>query len=337
MQSINHSESSMNAQEQLEINNYLRKQPEERNIAEIFKGLCSDQKYLPSRFFYNKRGSELFETITTLPEYYPTRTEKSILKEFAPEIIQKARYSTLIELGSGDCSKISILLDALPKDRIMSTTYYPVDISEAAIKKSIGILSENYSGLEIQGYLADFVHQMKEVPGEGKRLICFFGSTIGNLTQEQADIFLTDLKDRMQPGDSLLLGMDMVKDVEILEAAYNDAQGITKAFNRNILLAVNQVTGTRLIPEDFSHVAFYNQEENRMEMHLEAKKDMVVRSPEFPYSISIRAGETIHTENSHKYTPEYIYQIGAMNGWSLHEVYSDPDGWFSLVQLVSDQ
>ena len=318
---------------QFMIDSMLEVATRDEILSEIIHGLQSGQKYISSRFFYDERGSSLFERITNLPEYYPTRTEKSILRMVAPEVTAGSAVIDLVELGSGDCSKISILLDAIPGERIPGTRYYPIDISEWAIVRSARILAGMYPELQVRGILADFMKHLDSLPGQDKRLICFFGSTIGNLTREQAIGFLAGIRENMLQGDSLLLGLDMVKETAVLEAAYNDAKGITETFNRNILYVVNGIAGTGFHPESFRHVAFYNHHEQRIDMHLEAMNEMEVGSPHFAVPLKIMKGETIHTENSHKFTPGDIDQLADRSGLEVKKIHTDPNGWFSLVHF----
>lgn len=323
--------------EQVSISNLLTQQDKEETIREIFTGLSSDRKYIPSRFFYDAEGSALFEKITTLPEYYPTRTEKAILENISSEIAGDAGHIEIVELGSGDCTKISILLDAIPTKMMSSVKYYPVDISESSMHKSAARLTDKFHGLQVHGMLADFMNHLDSLPGKDQRLVCFFGSTIGNLSREQAIEFLSGLSEMMHGGDSLLVGFDMVKEIDILEAAYNDSQGITATFNRNILTAVNNIAGTVFNPGRFRHLAFYNAAKMRIEMHLEALADMEIHSPHFLNVIHLRKGETIHTENSHKFTGELIHTMAGAAGLQVRNIFTDKKGWFSLVQfMVSD-
>jgi L-histidine N-alpha-methyltransferase len=319
---------------QVALDNLLVQQSQGDTIREIFNGLAAGHKFLSSRFFYDKTGSVLFEKITTLKEYYPTRTEKTILKNVAPTITGMEQATEVIELGSGDCSKVSILLDAFPWQRLSSTSYYPIDISESAILKSAEILSRRYPDIHIHGLMADFMKQLDTIPGYGSRLICFFGSTIGNLSRQKALEFLCGLRDSMHHGDSLLLGLDMVKEVRVLESAYNDDQGVTAAFNRNILSVINEIAKTNFRPGHFRHIAFYNKKEERIEMHLQAEREMEIHSPFFPRNIIIQEGETIHTENSHKFTPEHLNKMAEMSGMAIKDIYTDQKGWFSLVHFT---
>lgn len=318
---------------QTAISNLLIRESSSEIIAEILEGLLAKQKYISSRFFYDDRGSLLFEKITALPEYYPTRTEQAILMRYASEIVGAGQKRNIIELGSGDCSKISILLETIPNQAVKQMRYFPVDVNEAAILKAAVLLSQKYPDMKIHGLLADFMKHLSEIPGEDERLICFFGSTLGNFSREEATGFVKQLKTRMRPGDTLLLGLDMVKDVTILEAAYNDRQAVTAAFNKNILRVVNRLAKTNFQTGDFEHMAFYNGEQNRIEMHLVALRDLQITTPFLDGSINLREGETIHTENSHKFTYEDIRRFADFSGLSIINVYSDMNNWFSLVQF----
>lgn len=318
---------------QFAISNFLNGESKPEIITEIYRGLTAKQKYISSRFFYNDKGSVLFEKITELPEYYPTRIEKTILKAIAPEITDHPGQVNIIELGSGDCAKISILLDAVSKIKINQITYIPIDVSEAAIMKSAGYLTIKYPGLKIHGLLADFMKHLTRLPGEGNHLICFFGSTLGNLTWQQSINFLVEIKMLMKPGDQFLLGLDMIKDIDIIEAAYNDKQGVTALFNKNILRVINDYAHTNFKTFRFQHLAFYNTERARIEMHLVALEDMVVRSEFFPEMVFIKKGETIHTENSHKFTVADIRYYASITGLNIGKIYTDKKQWFSLVNF----
>ncbi|MCF8226122.1 MAG: L-histidine N(alpha)-methyltransferase [Bacteroidales bacterium] len=316
------------------IRNFLQAENESKVLTEIVGGLFAEQKSISSRFFYDKTGSRLFEEITTLPEYYPTRTEKSILSRVASDIAANHESPDIVELGSGDCSKICILMDAFHERKLEKINYYPVDVSETAILKSAEELVNSYPGLRVHGILADFMKHLEALPGDGNSLICFFGSTLGNLENEQALEFIRHMKRSMKRGDSFLLGLDMVKDVKTLELAYNDRHGVTGAFNKNILTAVNRIAGTNFDPVNFKHLAFFNSEKSRIEMHLEAVKDQTIESPHFSEALVIKQGETIHTENSRKFTHEDIRELANVSGLSIRGIYTDQREWFSLVHLV---
>ena len=331
---MNSPETSVLIRKQIVIRNYLCSTGHEE-VSEIIAGLSAQQKYLPSKFFYDANGSKLFEEITHLPEYYPTRTEIALLKENAPQISKSLKNIDIVELGSGDCSKISILLDAIPFENMATVRYIPVDVSRAAISKSAGILVERFPEITVHGMLADFLKHLSIIPKETKRLFCFFGSTLGNLTRNQSIQFLMDLKAVMNPGDQLLIGLDMVKDIQVLEDAYNDNQGVTAIFNKNILSSVNQYVKTSFSPDWFEHAAFYNQSKDRIELHLRALKDLEIRCMYLQDNIRIKKGETIHTENSHKYTRRHIFGFACIAGLKIHTVYTDNNQWFSLVHLIT--
>ncbi|MEX0980719.1 MAG: L-histidine N(alpha)-methyltransferase [Bacteroidales bacterium] len=316
------------------ISNFLQAESESEVVDTIFRGLSSAPKHISSRFFYDATGSRLFEEITTLPEYYPTRTEMSILQRVAGDVLSHNHYSDIVELGSGDCSKISVLLDACEEKQMNELRYFPVDVSEDAVLKSANELVDKYPGLKVHGILADFMKHLQILPGEGNRLICFFGSTLGNLENDQAIDFLRHVKRSMKKGDALLLGLDMAKDIRVLEKAYNDQQGITAKFNMNILQVVNQVAGTNFDPVNFQHMAFFNPERSRIEMHLKAMKEQVISSPHFSETIFIKKGETIHTENSRKFTHDDITELANASDLSIQGIYNDQKDYFSLVQLI---
>ncbi|MFW6124321.1 MAG: L-histidine N(alpha)-methyltransferase [Acidobacteriota bacterium] len=315
------------------MSNFLPKIGKDSLGSEIIEGLTSDKKYISSKFFYDAVGSKLFEEITRLPEYYLTRIEKSILKRAAKNITNQMKDLDIIELGSGDDSKISILFNALPDEQIKSVNYIPVDVSQAAMEKSANILLKKFPSLKIHGVVADFTTQLKLIPARPKHIFCFFGSTIGNFTKEQAQQFMNNLSEVMLSGNSLLLGVDMVKNKEILEKAYNDSRNVTEAFNRNILNVVNSLIGTDFNPRDFEHLAFYSQEHSRIEMHLKAKKDLEISCPRLPNKIIIRKRESIHTENSYKYTNESINKLASTSGLKIKNRFTDKNNWFSVIQL----
>ena len=321
------------SEDRILMRDYLAKITSEETIAEIYRGLTEKQKSISSKYFYDARGSKLFEKITMLPEYYPTRTEKSILKKIAPGLANDLSNCDIVELGSGDCSKISILLNAIQTYNIDTLRYIPVDVSREAIQNSAGELAARFPGMTILGMLADFMKHIENIPGENNRLICFFGSTIGNLDPGHAIRLLTDIRRIMKPGDQLLVGMDRVKDEHIMVKAYNDSENITARFNRNILNVVNRYTGTYFNPEAFEHLAGFNRRESRIEMHLKAKEDLTIRFPSENATVRIRKGETIHTENSYKYTLQHIRNFETKTGLKIRNIYTDPDNWFSLVRF----
>jgi len=298
---------------------------------EILTGLTADPKYISSKYFYNKEGSLLFEKITGLEEYYPTRTEKSIIESNAKEFVEDISGTTIIELGSGDCSKIYLLLDAISDKDLGTITYCPVDFSITAIEDSAKCLSNRYNDLKIKGFAADFLHRLDYISKQTNKLICFFGSTIGNLSHLEAIDFVKQVAAMMKQGDRFILGMDMIKEKKILEAAYNDNLGITGEFNKNILNTINPIIETDINPDSFEHKALYNEELNRIEMHLIAKESMEYFSP-YSGPIVISKGENIHTENSHKFSEKDINTFAENSGLNVKKIYQDhPNKWFSLV------
>lgn len=296
---------------------------------EILNGLLSEQKHISPMFFYDDKGSELFEEITKLDEYYLTNTEKKILSTILDELEIDFSELNIIEFGSGDSSKISLFLNQIPEHYLFKIKYLPVDISQAAIEKSANELIRNFPALQINGIVADFFRQLKVIPNACNRLFCFFGSTLGNFKPEQVKDFMLLLGNEMQTGDSFLLGLDMVKDLNIIEMAYNDQQGITADFNKNILNVVNNLIGSDFNSNNFKHIAFYNQEKSRIEMHLEALKDQSIYLGS--ETIYMNAGERIHTENSYKFNLKTIQQIGKWAELNVENIITDDNKWFSLV------
>ena len=320
----------------IKIDNFL---PENGNLKlekEILDDLISSSKKISCVLFYDAEGSKLFKEITKLPEYYLTRTEIGLLEEAASHIGEKLRNVDIVEFGSGDCIKISILLDAIPEEFRDTVCYVPVDVSIAAVEKSSNILSNKYPGIRIHGIVADFVTQLDVIPKGTKKVFCFLGSTIGNFSMEEALKFLVDLSEIMQSGDLLLLGFDMVKNKEILDKAYNDSKKITEKFNKNILNVVNNLIGTDFNPDTFDHVAFYNEEFSRIEMHLKATKEIEISCASLPTNIDIKKDETIHTENSYKFTDENIESLASGAGLEIQNIFTDKNKWFSLVQLIKN-
>ena len=309
---------------------------EERIKNDIFENLKGLKKNISCVFFYDAKGSKLFEKITKLPEYYLTKTEINILKNIAPKFSNILRDVDIIEFGSGDCTKISILLEFVPKKYFKSICYMPVDVSYGTVEESSNILSKRFPGINIHGIVADFNHQIDVIPNNRKKIICFLGSTIGNFTISEAKEFLVKLASIMNPEDLLLAGFDMVKGKNILENAYNDSENITEQFNKNILNVVNGLIGTDFNSDSFDHVAFYNEELKRIEMHLRANKDLEITSAYFDSKINIKTGDTIHTENSNKFTDMDIDYLAKSSGLEIKNVLKDKNEWFSVVEFVKN-
>jgi len=315
------------------ITNYLHTQKKSDTIRELLQGLLADQKYINSKYFYDANGSKLFEEITQLEEYYPTRTEKSLIRKAGSELAREFNKHRIIELGSGDHSKIALFLEAFSPLQRQMICYTPVDVSVTAIEDSTLALTQQFSKLTINGIVADFTSQLPLIPNNESTLWCFFGSTLGNFTRQQRADFLLHLSNKMNSGDLLLLGLDNVKEKAILELAYNDKKGITAAFNKNILMHVNQQLGTTFNTDDFTHEAFFNNSKSRIEMHLKALRNMEVKVPLLPKPVFIAADETLHTENSYKFSQQQIKEIVQTYGFSLKQFFTDQQDWFSLLLL----
>jgi L-histidine N-alpha-methyltransferase len=318
----------------LQILNYLLEDDRGANGREIIAGLTQPQKRLPSKYFYDDYGSWLFERICDLPEYYLTRTELAILKEKSTEIMGffNGDWGDLVELGSGSNRKIKILLDAMDGAGLRQVRYVPVDISDSALKEASRELLYAYEGLDILGILADFTRHLEIMP-TGRKLITFLGSTIGNFTAPERLAFLRGVAGVMNPGDRFLLGLDMLKSPELLEAAYNDSQGVTAAFNRNILRNLNNSLHADFHLADFEHQAVFVEEKERVEMHLKATCPTAARIADLNLRVSLRPGETIHTEICKKFSRNGMQQDFHKAGLVALEWFTDPQGWFSLVML----
>ena len=319
------------------VSNYLSTIGKDRIVNTIIEGLAAHPRYIPSMFFYDAQGSKLFEEITRLPEYYASRTEMELIRGFANVSGGQLSDLDIIELGSGDCKKISILLDSIDCARLRSINYKPLDVSLTALRESANILAGRYPGLTIHCIVADFLTQLHLVTKSRRRLFCFFGSTIGNLTSKDRRKFLSAIGRSMQTDDLLLVGVDMVKQKEILERAYNDRQEVTARFNRNILNVINGITGTNFELDSFEHNAFYNEKYSRIEMHLKALRNMIISSSNYPFQIEIRRGESIHTENSYKFTINKITELVEAAGLKIDTFLMDQKKWFSLLQLTKKQ
>ena len=299
--------------------------------AEVRRGLSQPRKTLPTKFLYDRQGSALFEQITELPEYYPTRTELAILRAYLPEIAALVGPEALVlEFGSGSGLKTRLLLQHL--DRPIA--YVPVDISRAALADSGQALSREFPGLEVLPVLADFSQRLRlpmHSQEEQKRLVFFPGSTIGNFTPDDAAHFLGRCSKLCGPGGGLLVGTDLQKSADILEPAYDDAAGVTAAFNLNLLTRVNRELGGTFDLEAFTHRAIYDQEAGRIEMHLVSQKAQTVSLGEARYAFE--EGESILTEYSHKYTLEGFAALAARGGWAVKQVWTDPEQLFSVQYL----
>ncbi|AUY48835.1 L-histidine N(alpha)-methyltransferase [Streptomyces sp. CB01881] len=296
---------------------------------DVQHGLTSEPKWLPPKWFYDARGSELFEEITRLPEYYPTRAERAILTARAGEIAAATRARTLVELGSGSSEKTRLLLDAL-RDLGTLHTYVPVDVSESALTAAGGALAGEYPELAVHGVLADFTARLGLPPDGGPRLVAFLGGTLGNLLPAERAAFLRGLRAALDPGDFLLLGTDLVKDPGMLVAAYDDAAGVTAEFNRNVLNVLNRELSADFDPDAFEHVALWDPEQEWIEMRLRSLRTQTVKIPALDLPVHFEAGEELRTEVSAKFRRERVAGELAAAGLRLAHWWTDDEGRFGL-------
>ena len=301
-------------------------------VDEIVQGLASSPKTLSPKFLYHEAGAGLFDEITQLEEYYPTRIERSLLERFGAAVVAETQPQEIVELGPGNSAKSGLLIGPALQAGTLRR-YIPLDISESALREGADALAAAHPELpEIAAVIGDFGRHLPSVPpADGPRLVAFLGSTIGNLHPDEQREFLTDVRGMMPAsGGALLIGADLVKDVRIIEAAYNDARGVTAKFNLNALNAVNDLLGVHIDVSLFRHRAFFNAERSRIEMHLEALADVVVPLPASGEAI-IRAGETIWTESSYKFTKDGFAATLADAGFGSARWFTDPDDFFALV------
>jgi dimethylhistidine N-methyltransferase len=304
-----------------------------RMRGEVWAGLAAPRKTLPCKWLYDARGSALFERICELPEYYPTRTELAILEAHAGEMAERlGARCLLVEYGSGSSRKTRLLLDCL----VEPAGYVPIDISRAALAASAHALAEAYPALEVLPVCADYAEPIElprpRRPAE-RRAVFFPGSTIGNFTPPEAQRFLARMARAAGADGGILIGADLRKDPAILEAAYDDAAGVTAAFDRNLLVRINRELGADFPVERFRHRSVWNDGDGRVEMHLVSLDacEVTVAGRRFGFA----AGETIHTENSYKYTLAGFARLAAGAGLAVRRVWTDPRGWFSVQWLTA--
>ncbi|MGE0081973.1 MAG: L-histidine N(alpha)-methyltransferase [Thiohalomonadaceae bacterium] len=295
--------------------------------ADVREGLSRRPRRLPPKWFYDGRGAALFEAICRTPEYYVTRVEKRLLAELAPELRELAgSRRVLVEPGCGSSEKARLLVEAL-----RPSAYVPVDICAAYVEAARHELARHCPGLPVMPVCADFAHLPALAYPPGRRLVFFPGSTIGNLEPEEAAGFLGSLAACAGEGGGLLIGVDLKKHRAVLEAAYNDAAGVTAAFNRNLLVRINRELGADFAPDAFAHLAFYDEARGCIEMHLVSRRPQEVRVDGERHVFA--AGESIHTENSYKYTVDEFRALAARAGWRHRRVWCDGDGLFSVHYL----
>ena len=297
---------------------------------DIRAGLSGSLKQIPAKYFYDERGSRLFEQITKLPEYYPSRAEQEILDEFGEEIVASVEPEELLELGPGSARKTNALLDPMVKSG-GPVTYVPVDVSESAVREAAGRLTGTYESLHVHGVVADFEEDLERLEHNGsRRLIAFLGGTIGNLDRGERRRFLQRMRGLLDFDDRLLIGIDLVKDQARLEAAYNDSAGVTAEFNRNVLHVINSRLGADFKPARFGHVAFYDKSTKRIEMRLRAREAQDVRIRALDMDVHFERDEDIRTEISCKFTRPDLERELAAAGLELMSWYTDEWELFAL-------
>jgi L-histidine N-alpha-methyltransferase len=306
---------------------------------DVRRGLTSTPKVLFPKYFYDELGSLLFEAITVLPEYYPTRAEAEILREHAGGIAAALGGPVwLLELGSGDGQKTRLMIEALLASQ-GTLEYVPVDISESAVEASSRSLLFSYPDLRITGYVGEYQAALRTIRRErvrpGNALVLFLGSTLGNLDPQERRSLLRDVRGLLNPGEGFLLGVDLQKPESVLIPAYDDALGVTAAFNLNLLARINRELGGEFDLHAFRHKALYNQVEGRVEMHLESRGEQRVAIRSLGIEVPFAAGETIHTESSYKFRPEQIAALAADTGFEVRQSWTDSAGRFASNLLVA--
>ena len=300
-------------------------------VEDVRIGLLSAPRSLPPKYFYDKRGSQLFEQICDTPEYYPTRIEEKLLSRHSEEIIAQVKPSEIMELGSGNAQKTRRLFDACEQIEHICT-YAPLDVCEPMLENVSEQLQSEYDWLNVYPLLGDYHAGLQHLPEtQGTRLYVFLGGTIGNFYPEQAQDFIKEIKATMQPGDYLLLGADRVKENHLLDAAYNDEQGITAEFNLNLLHVLNRELKADFNPEYFEHRAKFNSVHNRIEMYLLCTQDHIVRLQKLNEEIIFHQGDSILTEVSHKFTSDGLEELLQESGLNICRHYEPDNQYFSLI------
>jgi len=315
--------------ERLVVERHDEADPGRGGLAELEGWLRRDPPQIPPRYLYDERGSKLFEEICEQPEYYPTRAEGALLARIAPELVARTEVSELYELGSGDARKTRLLLAEICRSG--RGRYVPFDVSEDALRRSSRELLRELPTLDVHAVVGDFTQRLELPRPEGPRLVAFLGGTIGNFAPDEARAFLTRVARALEPGEPFLLGTDLIKSVERLEAAYDDARGVTAAFNRNILRVVNDVAGADFDPEAFEHRAPWVEREHRIEMHLVARAAQTVRFDELDLVLELDEGDWIRTEISTKYDRALVGALLDAAGFELVEWFTDADETFALT------
>jgi L-histidine N-alpha-methyltransferase len=298
---------------------------------EVREGLSATPKRLPAKLFYDEVGSALFEQITELPEYYLTRTERGIFEDYAADILDAAGPSlTLVELGAGTASKTCILIEELLQ-RQSRALFYPIDVSPSALNEAVKQMAVQFPQLRVSPIVADYTGGVSALTRiSGRKLVLYIGSSIGNFEPSQAVGVLRRIRRSLRAGDALLLGTDLAKSAKVLLPAYDDAQGITAQFNKNMLARLNRELDADFDLDAFRHVAVWNKRCSRMEMYLESTTKQLVFLPAIDLDVHFENGERLHTENSYKYTAQMVNTIVRESGFALEKSWSDPKRWFGV-------
>lgn len=299
-------------------------------LDDVRRGLLSRPKELPPKYFYDERGSQLFERICDLPEYYQTRTESAILEAMIDEVVARYAPRSLAELGSGSSTKTRVILDAMRRAGTL-LEYAPIDLSREILLESAHTLTEEYPGLRVRAVVADFEHELPAMASPAPELLIFLGGTIGNFGPDASRQLLARLRSGMRPGDLFLLGVDQVKSPSILNPAYDDAAGVTAEFNRNVLRVINERLGADFDLDAFEHYAFYDPRDEQIEMHLVSMRNQVVTIPDLGVPVAFERGESVRTEISRKFTRGSATAMLEGSGFELLDWFSDPDELFGLA------
>ena len=302
--------------------------------ADVRAGLTDTPKWLSPKWFYDAAGSDLFERITELPEYYQTRAEHQILRRHAVEIAELTGATTLVELGSGSSEKTRLLLDALRKTETLRE-FVPLDVSESALRAAITAIAVDYPEVLVRGVVGDFTTELAALRAGSGRLVAFLGGTIGNLLPSERAEFFSSVRAALQPGEWLLLGTDLVKDPDRVVRAYDDAQGVTAEFNRNVLRVLNRELDGDFAPEDFTHVALWNSEQEWVEMRLRATRELTAALRELQLTAHFDEGEEIRTEISAKFRHQRVRDELEAAGFGLHRWWTDDAGDFGLSLAIA--
>jgi L-histidine N-alpha-methyltransferase len=324
------SAAAKNRQDRLHVDVLLHADRYADLARDVSLGLSQSPKELPPKYFYDDVGSRLFDLICDTPEYYQTRTEYSLLETCSERLIALAEPTDVVELGSGTARKTRVLLDALAAGR-RACRYVPFDVSEGMLRHTAGALAREYPWLDIHAIAGDYDQHLSNIPGGERRLFLFLGGTIGNFDDTSAIRFLSTIRREMKRGDRLLLGLDLVKDHDLLHAAYNDADGITAAFNKNVLSVLNRELDADFDLDTFEHVAFFDARESQIEMHLRSLRDQTVTVAALDMKVKFRAGELMRTEISRKFTKLSADHLLRASGLVLDQWFTPDNGYFALA------